>query len=368
MKCPFLEEVLVRHCKAYPIRKLIPCSASDTISLCLSDDYVKCSEYRSVARTNEEQSKEVSKMKVAEEEDFKTIKETMKELPGKERLCIWAKLDAISYRLCTLNYNCDKCEFNQSLMDANGKYAEAPEMFNIIDRLRNLPARERKCRYMLMGKVSYKLCPNSYQCGSCEYDQIMQDAIYGHPKVLARMARVKRIKVKDFLILSHLYFHKKHTWVRKMDENTVRIGLDDFAQRLLGKIEGVDFLCKEEVRRGEIGWGVKSRMGNARLLSPIDGVIKKMNKEISKDSSLLNTDPYGKGWILELKPFNIKDSLKGLLKGDIAKDWLAEEVDRLAHRIESDIGVTVADGGSLIQTVEKIGKKEWENLVKDFLF
>ncbi|PIS23476.1 MAG: hypothetical protein COT45_06450 [bacterium (Candidatus Stahlbacteria) CG08_land_8_20_14_0_20_40_26] len=364
MKCPFLEEVLVRYCKAYPIKKLIPCGTSDTISLCLSNDYVKCSEYRSVAKIDEQQSKEVSKMKMAREEDIKA----MKELPGKERQCIWAKLGVISYRLCTLNYNCDKCQFNQSLMDANGKYTEAPEMFNIINRLRNLPASDRKCRYMLMGEVSYKLCPNNYQCGSCEYDQRMQDAICGHPKVLARMAKVKQLKVNGFLILSHLYFYKKHTWVRRMSQDTVRVGLDDFAQRLLGKIEGIDFLREEKVRKGEIGWEVKTRLGYAQLLSPIDGIVKKINEELSKDSSLLNTDSYGKGWVLELEPFNIEESLRNLLKGDTAKDWLEEEIDRLHTRVEKELGVTIADGGELVQAInERISDEEWRKLVKEFL-
>ncbi len=305
-------------------------------------------------------------MTVAKEEDIKAMKETMKELPGKERLCIWVKLGVISYRLCTLNYNCAKCQFNQSLMDVNGKYAETPEMFNIITRLRNLPALERKCRYMLVGEVSYKLCPNNYQCGSCEYDQMMQDAIYGHPKVLAQMTKVNRIKVNGFLISGSLYFYKKHTWVRRINEDTVRIGLDDFAQRLLGKIKGIEFVHKEEVKRGEIGWEVRSKMGNAQLLSPIDGTVKKMNKELSKDSSLLNADPYGKGWVLELKSFNIEVDLEGLLKGNKAKDWLMEEVNRLSHRIESDLGVSVGCYVTLIRTLRKIDEKEWKDLIRDF--
>jgi hypothetical protein len=114
------------------------------------------------------------------------------ERAGRNHECIWAKLDVISYRPCALNYQCDKCQFAQSLKDGNGDYAETPEMFNVIEQSRSLPARQRKCRYMLTGEVSYKLCPNSYQCGSCEHDQMMHDSIYGHPKVLARMAKTKR--------------------------------------------------------------------------------------------------------------------------------------------------------------------------------
>ncbi len=365
MKCPFLEEVVVRYCKAYPIRKLIPSDLSGTMSLCLSEGHVQCTEYQGVAKGDGEKSKEVNRMKVAREEG---VKVTEREHLSTEPLCIWAKLGVVPERHCTLDYNCAECEFNQSLMDANGKYAQAPDMFNIIERLRRLPASERKCRYTLMGEVSYKLCPNNYQCGTCEYDQAMQDALYGHPKVVGRMAQVKRIKVRDFLILSHLYFHKKHTWVRIMSDDTVRVGLDDFAQRLLGQIEGVEFLPGRELRKGEFAWGVRCKMGDAQLLSPIDGTVKAINEELSKDGSSLNTDPYGEGWVLELQPFDLRESLEELVKGDSAKDWLEAEIDRLSQRIASDIGVTVADGGQLIHAIdEKIDGRQWRNLIKDFL-
>ena len=354
MKCPFLEEVLVRYCKAYPIKKLVPCG--NTPSLCVKEDHVKCPEYLSVARI--EEAKGVEKMSTQE----------ARELPGKERQCIWMKLGVISYRLCTLDYECVKCEFNQSLMDASSKYADESEVFDIIGRLRSLPASQRKCRYMLMGEVSYKLCSNNYQCGTCEYDQIMQDSIYLHPKVLARQVKTRQIKVRKFQMLNHLYYYNKHTWVKIKDSETVRIGLDDFAQKLLGKIEGIKLpQVDRRIRHGEIGWEIKTRMGSARLLSPIEGVIINVNEELSGDTSILNNDPYNKGWVIELKPFDLEESLKKLLKGDKAKDWLKEEIDRLHHKIESDIGVTVADGGELVNTIEKIGKKEWEGLVKGFL-
>ena len=354
MRCPFLEEVLVRYCKAYPVKKLIPCS--NTPSLCLTKDYVKCSEYLSVAGA--EEAKEVKKMSTQE----------ARELPGKERQCIWMKLGVVSYRLCTLNYDCNRCEFNQALMDASSKYAEASEMFDIINRLRNLPASQRKCRYMLMGEVSYKLCSNNYQCGACEYDQMMQDSLYLHPKVLARQVKVRQIKVRKFLILEHLYYYKKHTWVKIKDSETVRVGLDDFAQKLLGKMEEIELPeVGRKIVQGEAGWQIKTRMGSAKLLSPIDGVITNVNEELSRDASLLNNDPYNKGWVIELRPFDLDESLKKLLRGDKTKEWLNEEIDRLNHKIESSLGVTVADGGELVNTIEKINKKEWEDLVKDFL-
>jgi hypothetical protein len=50
MKCPLLKEVVVRYCKAYPVRKAVPSSTSDETSLCLNGDYCKCSEYQEITR------------------------------------------------------------------------------------------------------------------------------------------------------------------------------------------------------------------------------------------------------------------------------------------------------------------------------
>lgn len=51
MKCPFLEEIVVRYCKAYPVKKLIPSASSDVLSVCLSKEHSNCPEYKEVAET-----------------------------------------------------------------------------------------------------------------------------------------------------------------------------------------------------------------------------------------------------------------------------------------------------------------------------
>ena len=109
MKCPFLEEVVVRYCKAYPIRKSIPSSVCDSVSLCLGNKYVECSQYEDVTGIKKHNSKEVNHMSVTNDDQVAE----MKQAPGKERPCVWAKLGVVSYRLCTLNYKCDECAFNK---------------------------------------------------------------------------------------------------------------------------------------------------------------------------------------------------------------------------------------------------------------
>lgn len=109
-------------------------------------------------------TKETAKIKVKDK----------KEAKPSEKQCVWAKLGVVSYRICTNNFKCETCEFGQSMMDREEGYEDSG-FSEVRRKLLSLPASERKCRYMLSNDVTYKLCPNLYRCGTCEYDQMVQD-------------------------------------------------------------------------------------------------------------------------------------------------------------------------------------------------
>lgn len=109
-----------------------------------------------------------------------------------EKECIWSKMGIISYRLCTTGQDCSRCEFAQSLQEADSQYQDRIGFSSIRDSLLALPAQERKCRYMLSGDVEYKICPRLYHCGTCVYDQMMQDMIQDKAE-----RALKKIKAKS---------------------------------------------------------------------------------------------------------------------------------------------------------------------------
>jgi len=120
-----------------------------------------------VRRAKEELSKptvEVPEGEVAAEEAVKVNE------------CLWAKMGVVSYRICTRNYECLTCEFDQ-MMQEKIAAGEAPELDEVLERLKELPAPQRVCRYALKGDVSYRLCTRLFQCGTCEFGQFMQDAL-----------------------------------------------------------------------------------------------------------------------------------------------------------------------------------------------
>lgn len=95
---------------------------------------------------------------------------------GKVKECVWAKMGVVSYRICTRDYDCLSCEFDQMMQEklASGDSSELDEA---LERLKELPGAQRLCRYALKGDVSYRLCSHVFQCSTCEFGQLMQDAL-----------------------------------------------------------------------------------------------------------------------------------------------------------------------------------------------
>ena len=108
--------------------------------------------------------------------------------------CIWARMGMVSYRICTRDYDCLTCEFDQTMQEkiATG---ETPELDEALDRLKELPGPQRLCRYALKGDVSYRLCSRVFQCTTCEFNQLMQDAL--ERKLVKLSARREALHKKE---------------------------------------------------------------------------------------------------------------------------------------------------------------------------
>lgn len=108
--------------------------------------------------------------------------EEVAEEVGKPKPCVWMKMGVVAYRLCTSNYDCLTCEFDQQMQQAG----ESPEVAAALERLKALPGNQRLCRYALRGEVSYRLCSRLFECSTCEFAQAMED---GQEQKLAKLER-----------------------------------------------------------------------------------------------------------------------------------------------------------------------------------
>jgi hypothetical protein len=101
------------------------------------------------------------------------------------------------------------------------------------------------------------------------------------------------------------------------------------------------------------------------MITPIPGVIVDVNEKLARDGSSVKKDPYGRGWLFVIKP---AEELKGILKGEQVKIWLQGEIDKLHTMLESQLGYTMTDGGSLVHDAHlKLSADQWSRLVKNVL-
>jgi len=92
------------------------------------------------------------------------------------KYCVWMSMGIVSYRICTNNYDCMNCEFDQEIQEKMAS-GEAPELEEALARFKELPGSQRLCRYALKGDVSHRLCTCLFQCATCEFGQMMDDAL-----------------------------------------------------------------------------------------------------------------------------------------------------------------------------------------------
>jgi CheY-like chemotaxis protein len=95
---------------------------------------------------------------------------------AKAKYCVWMSMGMVSYRICTNNYDCMNCEFDQMMQEQMAK-GETPGLDEALARFKELPGSQRPCRYALKGDVSYRLCTRLFQCATCEFGQMMDDVI-----------------------------------------------------------------------------------------------------------------------------------------------------------------------------------------------
>jgi len=137
--------------------------------------------------------------------------------------------------------------------------------------------------------------------------------------------------IKGYNMPDELYYHEEHSWAR-VEGTTVTVGMSDMFQKEAGDIVFVDLPDEEdEVTQGETCGKIQSRKWIGKLVAPVSGEIARINEELEDDTSLINSDPYGSGWILVIEAPDedeLQTELKRLIHGDAVPSFVDQEIAR----------------------------------------
>lgn len=122
-----------------------------------------------------------------------------------------------------------------------------------------------------------------------------------------------------------LRYTKSHEWVRKNDDGTLTVGISDHAQALLGDLVFVDTPdTGSSFDQGEDCAVVESVKAASDIYSPVAGEVSKVNDALADAPEVINSDPYGDGWIFTLKPEDA-GAFDGLMSADDYTAHIAAE-------------------------------------------
>ncbi len=179
----------------------------------------------------------------------------------------------------------------------------------------------------------------------------------------------------DLSAPANLFLDAGHTWVEINPSGVTTIGVDGFAQRLIGRID--DIVLPEvgkEINRGDVLFAVKQDNHRAAFASPVEGTVTMVDKELQWHPEMIENDPYREGWICSIQPRNLAQNLKQLFAADEATRWLKGEAQRFqeffaAQTIENmQLGQVLQDGGELTGGVlEFADEATWKGFNEMFL-
>jgi len=186
-----------------------------------------------------------------------------------------------------------------------------------------------------------------------------------------------QIPADRFLLPKGYFISKAHTWVELTFAGEARIGVDDFAQKVIGKIERIEVApLGSEIKKGDTLLKVSHGNRMLSIPSPITGKVLTVNDSLLASPNRLHQDPYLAGWVAVVAPNNISSELHFLAIADEAARWLRKEVSRFRDFIktQSQIGVpapagaTMLDGGAPLNGVlEQFNENTWNAFQKEFL-
>ena len=180
--------------------------------------------------------------------------------------------------------------------------------------------------------------------------------------------RVQPALVAGFKVPENVRYHPGHTWALSESPDLVRVGMDDFASKLAGKIERIALPQRGRwIRQGQKICTIFRDGKSVDMVSPIEGTVSDINESVANDPELARKDPYGDGWLVSVQAPDSKTNFRNLLGGAMARWWTEESALRLQKKMPAFAGAVAQDGGVAVDDLSAhLPDQEWSALTKEF--
>lgn len=193
------------------------------------------------------------------------------------------------------------------------------------------------------------------------------------PKVhITHLASTESMKADEFSIPGGVFISNGHCWASMQQDGTVNVGIDDFARKLIGKIDDFEFPnLGMKIIKGQPLFSVKQGQKTIRFNSPVSGQVKRINSFLKNEIDALNTTPYDSNWICVIDADNIDNEIKDLKVGNAAVSFYQEDIEHFrtalkgVKKIDKPKAEVTGDDIS-IGELENLAPNDWDRLVQEF--
>ncbi len=140
---------------------------------------------------------------------------------------------------------------------------------------------------------------------------------------------------QEFNIPAGVFVSPSHSWVSLALNGMVRVGIDDFTHKTLGRIDSVEVPGKGRmVTKGDPLFSLQQGNHSLSIPSPVSGKVTAVNAELLDHPELIKLKPYELGWLCKIEPTKLTDDLNEMKIGEEAVSWYREEIERYTQMKE----------------------------------
>ena len=145
-----------------------------------------------------------------------------------------------------------------------------------------------------------------------------------------------------------IFVSNGHAWVNVHMNGLVRMGIDDFTQKTIGRIDAVEMPASgTQIRKGETLFTLRHGEHKLAVPSPVSGKVAGVNAELRERPELIKLKPYQLGWVCTMDPTNLTHDLAELRIGSDAVSWYRQEINRYGELIRAALREREASGKSV---------------------
>ena len=244
-----------------------------------------------------------------------------------------------------------------------------------------VPEGEKRCVWMELGMVAYKICDRDFQCETCPLDIGLRGDNDAADTSLPALARPQEVHPLRSALLSRMvqplrwtnrFFHPRHFWLQMLNQERCRVGFDLIAASIIGSIEQIELPKSGDRIEQDKPCGSFIKQGREfGILAPVTGEVTAVNESLTSWPNRLQLEPMEEGWLFEVKPESLRSELSGFRRGSKLWSWYVNEIlkldNKLALLLNGNTMTQINEDSLAEELLNTISEDVYTTLVKDVI-